>query len=70
MSTKDILKEINKLPVSEKLLLVEKTLRKIRSEAVYDQMIVAAEDMDSEYRSNKELTAFSNLDLDDFYEAR
>lgn len=70
MSTKEIMREIDKLPVSERLLLIEETLKKIRSAAVYDQMTLAAEDLATEYRANKELTIFSNLDLEDFYEAR
>lgn len=69
MSTMEIIKEIEKLPVPERLFLIEQTLKKIRSAAVYDQML-AAEDLADEYRTNKELTVFSNLDLEDFYETR
>ncbi len=70
MSTIEIIKEIEKLPVPERLFLIEQTIKKIRSAAVYDQMTFAAEDLANEYRTNKELTIFSNLDLEDFYETR
>lgn len=70
MGTPEIIKEIEKLSVPERLFLIEQTLKKIRSAAVYDQMTLAAEDLADEYRTNKELTIFSNLDLEDFYETR
>ena len=70
MSTQEIIKEINKLPLQERLLIVEKTLEVIRSSELDHQLSVAAEEMTSEYKSNKELTAFTSLDLEDFYETR
>ena len=70
MSTNEILREIDKLPVSEKLQVVEQTLKKICTSEVYQQMTIAAEGLADEYRNNKELNAFSNLDMEDFYEAR
>lgn len=70
MSTIEIIREIDRLPVPERLFLIEQTLKKIRSSAIYDQMTLAAEDLANEYRTNKELTIFSNLDLEDFYETR
>jgi hypothetical protein len=65
MTTAAIIKEINKLPTSEKLLLVEKTLKSIRQEKEH---AVAA--LYNDYRSDKELTAFTKLDAQPFYEAR
>ena len=70
MSTKEIISEIDKLPIQERLLLVVLTLKKIRSAAIYDQMSFAAEELANEYRTNKELTIFTQLDLENFYEAR
>ena len=70
MSTQEIIREINRLSLNERLLIVEKTLEVIRSSALDHQLSVAAEEMSSEYKINKELTAFTSLDLEDFYEAR
>ncbi len=70
MSTQEILSEINRLPLQDRLLIIEKTLEVIRANELDQQLSVATEVMETEYRSNKELTAFTSLDLEDFYEAR
>jgi hypothetical protein len=70
MSTQEILSEINRLPLQDRLLIIEKTLEVIRANELDQQLSVATEVMKAEYRSNKELTAFTSLDLEDFYEAR
>jgi len=70
MSSQEIIHEINKLPLQERLLIIEKTLEVIRSSELDQQLSVAAEEMASEYKANKELTAFTSLDLEEFYEAR
>ena len=69
MTTTALIKEINKLPTNEKLLLVEKTLRSIRQEQS-QSLEAAAADMYNEYKSNKELTIFTNIDSDSFYEIK
>ena len=70
MSSQEIIREINKLPLQERLRIIEKTIEVIRNSELDQQLSVAAEEMASEYKSNKELTAFTSLDLEDFYEAR
>ena len=70
MSTEEIIKELNKLPLQERLFIIEKTLEVIRATELDHRLSVASEDLASEYKSNKELTAFTSLDLEDFYEAR
>ncbi len=70
MSTTEIIREINKLTVADQLRVVEETLKKIRTAEVYHQMTLAAEELASEYKINKELTIFKDLDLEHFYEAR
>lgn len=64
-----IIKEINKLPLTEKLLLVEKALKAIRQEKE-NAMENAVHSMADEYRTNSELTVFTTIDADSFYEAR
>jgi len=69
MTTTAIIKEINKLPITEKLLLVEKTLRSIRQEK--EQALEnAVHALYNDYKTNKELIAFTKLDTESFYEAR
>lgn len=69
METKEILKEIEKLPLKGKLLLVEKTLRHIREHS-HDLIGKVADALLSNYKSDYELTAFTTLDLEIFYEAK
>ena len=61
MSTTDILKEISKLPFNEKLFIIEKALKDILRYTNEQQMTIAAETMENEYKTNSDLTAFSNL---------
>jgi hypothetical protein len=70
MSTQEIIKEICKLPLEQRLVVVEKTLEIIRNNELNQQLTAAAESMADEYKTNKELTVFTSLDLEDFYETR
>jgi len=69
MSTEDLLKEIAKLPVKDKLLLVEETIKSVRNSAD-DKIEKAIEFMIDEYKNDKELTALTALDFEDFYELK
>ena len=70
MSTTEIIRELDKLSISEKLQVIEQTLKKIRAAEAYNQMTMATEDLAEEYKVNKELTIFSDLEMENFYEAR
>ena len=69
MSTMQLLKEINKLPVQKRLSLIEKTLLSIK-ETKNVQLIKAVNALLKDYKSDKELTAFTALDFENFYQAR
>ena len=69
MTTTAIIKEINKLPLTEKLLLVEKTLKSIRQEKEHT-LAHAVHALYNDYKSDRELTAFTQLDAESFYETR
>lgn len=69
MSIATLLEEIEKLPVSERLFIVEKTIHALRAEKS-DTLALAAEELAHEYKTNKELTIFSSLDIESFYEPR
>lgn len=70
MSTSEILKEIGHLPLNEKLSLLEKAIREIIKQNNKQQLSVAAESMENEYKTNKDLTVFTSIDMDDFYETK
>lgn len=69
MTTTAIIKEINKRPLTEKLLLVERTLKAIRHEKEHE-IEQAVHALYKDYKTDKELTAFTKLDTALFYEAR
>lgn len=69
MSKEEVLQEISLLSSNEKkeiLNLLKESLEK-DSKA---KMANAVEEMLVEYKTNKELTAFTSIDFDDFYEAK
>lgn len=70
MKTNELIKEIERLPVQKRMYVIEKTIQSIRKNDIELQMSVAAESLLSEYKTNKQLTAFTDLDLIDFYETR
>jgi hypothetical protein len=69
-TTADILKKIEQLPLIEKKVVMEETLKAIRKEEARSQLTAAAEELYTEYSTNSELTAFTSLDLENFYEAK
>lgn len=70
MATKELLAEINKLSVDERIELIEDALRSIRATTQNRRMEEAVDLLLADYQNDKELTAFSSLDGEDFYEAR
>ena len=70
MKTDELLKEIEGLPLTKRIYLIEKALQSIRKKEDFDEMQMAAEKLYSDYKSNKELTSFRDIDFDDFYETR
>lgn len=70
MRTTELIKEIQRLPMQKRIYVIEKTIRSIRKQEDTNQMDKAANALLSDYQSDKELTAFTNLDYDHFYEAR
>lgn len=70
MNAADILKEIDTLPLNEKLSLLQKAIKDIIRHNYEQQLSVAAEALENEYKTNSELRAFTSIDFDDFYEAK
>ncbi len=69
MTTATLIRELDKLPLTEKLLIIEQTLKSIRTEKEKN-LKSAVDSLYDDYTSNKELTAFTQLDTELFYEAR
>ena len=70
MQIEELIHEIQLLPMSKKVYLIEETLKSIKKEELTLQMESAAEELSEEYLTNKNLTAFTELDLESFYEAK
>ena len=70
MRTNEIIKEIQRLPIQKRIYVIEKTIHSLRKHENTNQMKKAADTLYADYKSDKELTAFTNLDFEDFYEAR
>lgn len=68
MKTEEIILEIKKLPVRLRKVIIREAISSVREDEGNEGLNQAAENMAAEYRTNKDLTAFSEIDLDDFYE--
>ena len=69
IQTTDIMQNISRLPVSQRMLIVEYIIRSIRYEE-QQPLEKAAERLYKDYLNDKELTVFTQLDCEDFYETR
>lgn len=70
MQAKELLQELLRLPVNERIYMVDEAIKSINKEKAQHQMENAVLELYEEYIGNKELTAFSSLDLEDFYEPK
>ena len=69
MSTREILHSIKQLPFNERLLIIEKALKSLH-ESADTQLEKAAKILMSDYKNDKDLTSFTSIDFEKFYEAR
>ena len=69
MTTSAIIQEIDRLPLTDKLIVAEKTLEAIRKEKT-ETLQFAASELYTDYLSDKELTTFTLLDSEPFYETK
>jgi hypothetical protein len=70
MKTKELIKEIQKLPVRKRIYVLERSMHLLRKQEEKSQMKKAAEALLDDYLTDKELTVFTNLEYEDFYETR
>ena len=69
METLEIIRTINRLPTSQQMLIAERIIHSIRQKE-QPAMKIAAEHLYADYMTDKNLTVFTQLDCEDFYEAR
>lgn len=70
MNTTQILREIERLPRQSKMLVVEKVLHSIRQQEQKEEMKRAADILFDDYLNDKDLTTFTKLDSENFYESK
>jgi len=70
MQNAEIVNQIESLPINERMVIVEKIIRSIRIENQKNTLEKAADILYDDYKNDKELTAFTCLDCEDFYEPR
>ncbi len=70
MSTQELISAILKLPVSERRWVIEQAIHSWEKDAKQAEIKKAADTLVAEYQKNKELTAFTALDFEKFYEAK
>ena len=69
MTPSNIIRELERLPLTDKLFVIERTLKSIRTEKEKG-LRVAVDNLYEDYKSDGELTAFTELDNEPFYETR
>ena len=70
MRTNEIIREIQQLPIKKRMYVVEKTMHSIRKEEDDDKLKRAANALYEDYKNDEALTSFTNIDFDNFYEAK
>lgn len=70
MEAIQIIREIQRLTLVKKFYVIEETIKAIKQEETSNQMDLAVKMLYNDYANDKELTAFTALDFQDFYEAK
>ncbi len=60
MRTNEIIREIRRLPISKRIYVIEKTIHSIRTQEDKNVMREAADALFNDYKTDNELTAFTN----------
>lgn len=70
MQALEIIQEIKRLPLTKRFFVVEETIKSIKKEEMGNQMELAANELYNDYATDKNLTAFTSLDFERFYETK
>ncbi len=68
METMTIIQEIQNLPFKKQIYIAERIIKSIRQREAKTQMEIAADKLYNDYKNDNELTIFTNLDFEHFYE--
>jgi hypothetical protein len=69
MSKEEILNEISLMSFDDRKEIIQFAMKSLERDSKAE-MKDAVEEMWVEYKTNKELTAFTSIDFDEFYEAK
>jgi len=69
METLEIMRNVNRLPLSQQMLIAERIIHSIRQKEQHP-LDMAAKRLYADYMTDENLTVFTQLDCEDFYEAR
>ena len=69
METLDIIRRTKRLPLSQQMLIAEKIIHSIQHRE-QSSMEAAAERLYADYMTDRNLTVFTQLDCENFYETR
>lgn len=70
MNTDDLINEIERLPIDDRMLIIEKTIHSVREQNENRKLAKAARALVPEYLKNNNLTSFTALDFEEFYETK
>ncbi len=70
MQTKEIIQEIQRLPLSKRYFVLEEIIKMLKKEELESKMDMAVNELQVDYQTDKELTSFTSIDFDSFYESR
>lgn len=69
MTPTSILRELKRLSLTDKLFVIERTLKSIRTDKE-KRLKAAVDSLYEDYKSDPDLTDFTQLDTESFYEAK
>ena len=70
MQALEIIQEIQRLPINKRFYVVEETIKSIKKGELNHQMELAVNELYNDYATDKNLTVFTSLDLEGFYETK
>ncbi|WP_040299440.1 hypothetical protein [Arcticibacter svalbardensis] len=70
MQTIDLIQAIQDLPLNKRFYIIEEIIKSIKMEKMSQQMELAVHELYEDYKNDQELTAFTAIDLEHFYETK
>jgi hypothetical protein len=70
MEVLEIVRRVNRLPLLQQKQVAERIMHSIQQKKEQPLMEVAAERLYADYATDENLTVFTKLDCEDFYETR